>query len=50
MNTLHAEWKQRANVVLRTIDELFNDHILPQDGDAKLGNIWHIENEYRILT
>ncbi|CAF1319452.1 unnamed protein product [Rotaria sp. Silwood1] len=44
-----ADSKQRTKIVLRTVDKLFNDQILPEEGDAKFADIWPAENIWGIL-
>ncbi|CAF1347339.1 unnamed protein product [Rotaria sordida] len=44
-----ADSKQRTKIVLQTVDKLFNDRILPEEGDAKFADVWPIENIWGIL-
>ncbi|CAF1468633.1 unnamed protein product, partial [Rotaria sp. Silwood1] len=44
-----ADSKQRTKIVLRTVDKLFNNRILPEEGDAKFADIWPTENIWGIL-
>ena len=36
--------KQRTQQVLTKVSELFQERIVPQDGDAKFADVWPIEN------
>ncbi len=38
-----ADTKQRTKRVLETINELFIDKILPEEGDGKFADVWSIE-------
>jgi hypothetical protein len=44
-----ADTKQRTKHVLETIDELFIDRILPEEGDAKFADVWPIEKVWGII-
>jgi hypothetical protein len=41
--------KQRTQVAMNVVSEFFDERIEPEDGDAKLADVWPIENVWGIL-